>query len=166
MDSQSDHSKFGLITHGWTCAYMQRNTKRINVNHWMKHSTSEGIDELVTWIEWPPSAWITSNQLETTLEEQLHVVHHTMAGDPMPGAKIPSRPASLFGRSDQIKLAVALSDVARRNIGCSINSRWILSRSAWHFHTTCSTLRGRYLSWCTCVQDTHWLKCRPPKHYK
>ena len=94
MGSRSGHSKFGLITHGWTCAYMQRNTKRINVNHWMKHSTSEGIDELVTWIEWPPSAWITSNQLETTLEEQLHVVHHTMAVDPMPGAKIPGWPAS------------------------------------------------------------------------
>ena len=42
----------------------------------------------------PPSACITSNPLETALEEQLHVVHHTMAVDPMPGAKIPGWPAS------------------------------------------------------------------------
>ena len=38
----------------------------------------------------PPSAWITSNRLETALEEQLH----TMVVDPTPRAKIPSWLAS------------------------------------------------------------------------
>ena len=67
----------------------------------------------------------TSNRLETALEEKLHNVHHTMAVDPMPGEKIPCRPASLFGLSDRFKLVVAPTDVARRNIGRSIKSRWI-----------------------------------------
>ena len=32
---------------------MQRNTRGTNANHWMKLKTSRGMDELVTWIEWP-----------------------------------------------------------------------------------------------------------------
>ena len=43
----------------------------------------------------------------------------------MLGEKIPGRSASLFGRSDRFKLVVAPTDVARRNIGRSIKSRWI-----------------------------------------
>src|SRR6185437_9828176 len=43
----------GLIIQGWTCTYMQRNTRGTNANHWMKLKTSGGMDELVTWIEWP-----------------------------------------------------------------------------------------------------------------
>ena len=73
----------------------------------------------------PPFAWITSNRREIALEEQHHTVHHTMAVDPMPGDKILGRPASLFGRSDRIKLAVTPTDIARRNIEHLIKSRWI-----------------------------------------
>ena len=47
MGSRSGHSKVGLIIQGWTCTYMQRNTKRINDNHWMKLKTSGGMDGLV-----------------------------------------------------------------------------------------------------------------------
>ena len=43
----------GLIIQGWTCTYMQRNTRGTNANHWMKLKTSGGMDEFVTWIEWP-----------------------------------------------------------------------------------------------------------------
>ena len=42
----------------------------------------------------PPFAWIMSNRREIALEEQHHTVHHTMAVDPLPGEKIPGRPAS------------------------------------------------------------------------
>ena len=63
-----------------------------------------------------------SNQLETALEELLHVVHNTMVVDPMPEEGIPSWPhlgrlASLFGRLDQVKLVVAPTDVARKDMG-------------------------------------------------
>jgi hypothetical protein len=50
------------------------------------------------WINWshgskdPPFAWITSNRLQTALEELLHTVHHTMVVDPTPGDKFPGRP--------------------------------------------------------------------------
>ena len=73
----------------------------------------------------PPFAWITSNRCETALEEQHHTIHHTLAVDPMPGEKIPGQPASLFGRLNRFKSVVAPTDVARKNIGCSIKSRWI-----------------------------------------
>ena len=66
-----------------------------------------------------------SNRLEIALEAQHHAVHHTMAVDPMPGEKIPGRPASLFGRSDQVKLVVASTDVARSNIWRTIKNWWI-----------------------------------------
>ena len=73
----------------------------------------------------PPFAWITSNRRGIALEEQHHIVHHTMAVDPTLGDKIPCRPASLFGRSDRIKLTVTPTDIVRRNIGRLIKSRWI-----------------------------------------
>ena len=59
------------------------------------------------------------------MEEKLHTVHHTMAVDPTPGERIPGRAASLFGRSDQVKLEVVSTDVARRNMGRSIEGWWI-----------------------------------------
>ena len=43
----------GLIIQGWTCTYIQRNTKRMNANHWINLKTSGGMDELVTWIKGP-----------------------------------------------------------------------------------------------------------------
>ena len=45
--SWADHPK------DWSCTYMQRNTREINANHWMEVNTSGGMDEFVTWIEWP-----------------------------------------------------------------------------------------------------------------
>ena len=85
----------------------------------------EGWMSLSHGLNGPPSTWITADRLEIALEEQHHTVHHTLAVDPTPGEKIPGRPASLFGRSDRFKLVVAPTDVARRNIGRSIKSRWI-----------------------------------------
>jgi len=43
----------GLIIQGWTYTYIQRNTKRINANRWIKLKTSGGMDELDTWIKGP-----------------------------------------------------------------------------------------------------------------
>ena len=105
---------------------MQGNTKRINANHWMEVNTNGGMDEFVTWIKRPT---FRMKKRPTTLGEQHYTVHHTMAVDPTPGERIPGRAASLFGRSDQVKLEVVSTDVARRNMGCSIEGRWI-KRSA------------------------------------
>ena len=63
--------------------------------------------------------------------EQHHAIHQTMTVDPTPGEEISGQPphlgwpASFFGHLDQIKLEAALTDVARRNIERSIESRWI-----------------------------------------
>ena len=86
----------------------------------------------------------TSNRLETAMEAQHHIVHHTMAVYPTPRAKILGRPASLFDQSDQIKLVVTPTDIARRNIGRLIKrdqeAGWPKGgRPAWHFHATCSS---------------------------
>ena len=112
----------GMIIQAWTCTCMQGNTKRINANHWMEVNTNGGMDEFVTWIKRPT---FRMKKRPTTLGEQHHTVHHTMAVDPTPGDKIPGRPASLFGRSDQVKLEVVSTDVARRNMGRSIEGWWI-----------------------------------------
>ena len=93
---------------------MQENTKRINDNHWMEVNTNGGMDELVTWIKRPT---FSMKKRPNTLGEQHHTVHHTMVVDSMPGERIPGRPASLFGRSDQVKLEVVSTDIARRNKG-------------------------------------------------
>ena len=106
---------------------MQRNTRRINANHWMDVNTNGGMDEFVTWIKRPT---FRMKKRPTALGEQHHAVHHTMAVDPTPGEKIPGRPASLFDHFDQIKLEVALTDIARRNIERSIKTRRILGRPA------------------------------------
>ena len=81
----------GMIIQAWTCTCMQGNTKRINANHWMEVNTNGGMDEFVTWIKRPT---FRMKKRATTLGEQHHTVHHTMEVDPMPGERIPGRPAS------------------------------------------------------------------------
>ena len=44
--------------------------------------------------------------------------------------EIPGRPASLFGQSDQIRLEVTSTDIARRNVGGTSEDRRILGRPA------------------------------------
>ena len=84
---------------------MQRNIKRINANNWMVVNTSGGMDELVTCLDQRRahlSHEETSNQLQTALEEQLDIIHHTMVVDPRLGRKSQAdrphlgRPASIF----------------------------------------------------------------------
>jgi hypothetical protein len=120
---------------GWTCTYMQRNTKRTNTNHWMENNKVDGWMSLSHGSKGPPSTWIMSNRLQTSLKELLHTVHHIMAVDPMPGDKVPGRLASprsagltlrLFG---PIQLGSYSNRCCKRNPRRPIKSRWI-GRSA------------------------------------
>ena len=106
---------------------MQGNTKRINDNHWMEVNTNGGMDELVTWIKRPT---FRMKKCPITLGEQHHTVHHTMVVDPTPEAGIPGGPASLFGRSDQVKLVVAPNNVARKDMGGPSENWRILGQPA------------------------------------
>ena len=83
-----DHPRIGSAP---TCKETQK--KLMPTIGW-KLTQVEGWMSLSHGSKGPPSVWITSNRCETALEEQHHTVHHTMAADPMPGDKIPGRPAS------------------------------------------------------------------------
>jgi len=53
-----------------------------------------------------------------------------MVVDPTPEEGIPGEPASLFGRSDQVKLVVAPNNVARKDMGGPSENWRILGQPA------------------------------------
>ena len=136
---------------------------QINANQWMKVNTNGGMDELVTWIKRPT---FRMKKRPNTLGEQHHTVHHTMAVDPTPGEKIPGRPASLFDHFDQIKLEVVSTNVARRNMGRSIEGRWIKRPAGLTFPPHMLNFTWK-LPQPTYLRKMHALASAPPwKSYK
>jgi hypothetical protein len=158
MGSRSGHSKLGWSHKvGPTPTCKETQGGPIPTIRW-KTTQVEGWMSLSHGLKSPSYAGITSNRLQTTLEELLHTIHHIMAVDPKPGDKFLGRSASLWGRSDQFNLAVTPTNIARGILGARSKVGGSEGQPASNLHATRPPSDDGFLNRQACIQDKQLIK--------